>query len=318
MPEAAAIAHAQPTPDPPDTAAPQLRAEPSDIGVWERTLRWLRPARAMASRDLIRFARQPTRIASAILTPLIFWAMLGFGVGSAFQPGATSALDTPVAAESTDAALADETFVEVVAAGPSYAAYLLPGAAMLMVMFTAIFATIGVIEDRREGFLQSVQVSPAPPGAIVAGKVAAASLLAVGQAAVLLTIGWLATGTLLGWPQAVLTLGTLTVAAVAFAGLGLAAAWVMKSTASYHAGMMIVLMPAWAVSGAVFPLATAPTPMQAIMLANPATYLTSINAFAVLGPEAGDLLITPWIAGPAAVAVAATSLWLARTAVARR
>ncbi|MEM6332411.1 MAG: ABC transporter permease [Planctomycetota bacterium] len=304
MTQAPAIAQPEPTPAA-DPSAEQP-SKPADL------IRWLRPARAMAARDLLRFARQPTRIASAILTPLLFWLMLGYGFGTAFQPGA--AVDAPPAevTEATAEAAAQAP------ASPTYAAYLLPGSALLMVMFTAIFATIGVIEDRREGFLQAVQVSPAPPGAIVAGKVAAAALLAVAQAAVLLAVGWLFTGTLSGWPQAVLALAALTVAAVAFAGVGLAAAWVMKSTASYHAGMMIVLMPAWAVSGAVFPLATAPPAMQAVMYANPATYLQSITAFAVLGPSSAELLMPLWLAAPAALLVAAAALRLARSAVAAR
>ncbi|MEM0914004.1 MAG: ABC transporter permease [Planctomycetota bacterium] len=278
--------------DPPAevTAATQTKPAPA---AWRS--RWVRPAWGVAERDLIRFLRQPTRIVSAILTPLLFWAMLGFGVGSSFQPGGAG----------------EE-------GGVGYATFLLPGASLLLVMFTAVFATIGVIEDRREGFLQSIEVSPAARGAVVAGKLAAATLLAVAQAAVLLAIGWAATGTLAWWGQALGAAVTLTLASVAFGGVGLAAAWVMRSTASYHAGMMVVLMPAWAISGAVFPFSTAPPAMQALMLCNPVTYLNSLHAAAVLGPEAAGLGVTLWVAGPVAVLVTAGSVALAWRAVSRR
>ena len=42
--------------------------------------------------------------------------------------------------------------------------------AMLTLLFTAIFATISIIEDRREGFLQSVLVAPIASWAMVLGK----------------------------------------------------------------------------------------------------------------------------------------------------
>ena len=47
----------------------------------------------------------------------------------------------------------------------SYREYFFPGSLILILLFTAIFATISVIEDRREGFLQSVLVAPFASGA---------------------------------------------------------------------------------------------------------------------------------------------------------
>ena len=41
---------------------------------------------------------------------------------------------------------------------------------MLILLFTAIFTTISIIEDRREGFLQSVLVAPIPRWSMVLGK----------------------------------------------------------------------------------------------------------------------------------------------------
>ena len=44
------------------------------------------------------------------------------------------------------------------------------GALVLTVMFSAIFSTISIIEDRREGFLLSMLVSPAPRTSMVLGQ----------------------------------------------------------------------------------------------------------------------------------------------------
>jgi hypothetical protein len=45
-------------------------------------------------------------------------------------------------------------------ASSSYLQYFFPGTVLMILLFTAIFSTISIIEDRREGFLQSVLVAP--------------------------------------------------------------------------------------------------------------------------------------------------------------
>ena len=52
----------------------------------------------------------------------------------------------------------------------SFLEYYFPGTLILILLFTAIFATISIIEDRREGFLQSVLVAPIPRWSMVLGE----------------------------------------------------------------------------------------------------------------------------------------------------
>ena len=61
-------------------------------------------------RDVIRFLRQPSRIIGALLTPVIFWFVIGSGLGSSFEGG--------------------------------FLPYYFPGSLALIVLFTAIFSTI--------------------------------------------------------------------------------------------------------------------------------------------------------------------------------
>ena len=51
--------------------------------------------------------------------------------------------------------------------GPSYIEYFYPGIVILVLLFTSIFATISIVNDRREGFLQGVLVAPVPRWQIV-------------------------------------------------------------------------------------------------------------------------------------------------------
>ena len=51
----------------------------------------------------------------------------------------------------------------------------------MILLFTPIFSTISVIEDRREGFLQAVLVAPPRRWSIAMGKILGGTLLAVSQ-----------------------------------------------------------------------------------------------------------------------------------------
>lgn len=201
----------------------------------------------------MRFFRQRNRVVAAVVTPLVFWLMLGLGLDRALVVGGGGVGE---AGEQE---------------GVGYLAYFFPGVVVLMVLFTAIFTTISVIEDRREGFLQGVLVSPASRGSIVAGKALGGTVITLLQALVMVALGVV----LFGFPGFGALFGSLLVLgliAVGLTGIGLAFAWPMDSTAGYHAVMNLLLMPMWLLSGAVFQAETATGPVKWLMLCNPLTY----------------------------------------------
>ncbi len=254
-------------------------------------------------REMVRFFRQRNRVMSALLTPIIFWLMLGAGLNNTFIAGGA-----PGQAEAAAAAT-----------HPGYMAYFFPGVLVMIILFTAIFSTITVIEDRREGFLQGVLVSPAPRLAIVLGKVLGGASIATIQAGVFLLLwplvdGWHGAATAATMAAAVLIMFIL---ALGLTGLGLCIAWPMDSTAGFHAIMMIFLMPMWVLCGAVFPVATAPTAMQVVMYANPLTYGYTLLAAVLGGAQSASLQAPLWLAVPITLASVAGVLWLA-AALARR
>jgi ABC-2 type transport system permease protein len=237
-------------------------------------------------RDVVRFLRQPSRIVGALATPLVFWALLGSGLNRAFVPGGGAAT--------------------------GYLAFFFPGTIALVLLFTAIFSTISVIEDRQQGFLQGVLVAPVPRLAIVAGKLLGGTTLAVGQAMLCLLVAPLA-GIHLGLATLPLLALVLVLMGLALTGLGFLLAWSLESTQGFHAIMNLLLVPMWLLSGAVFPVATAARWLQPIMLANPLTYGVGALQALMLGPGAGPGVA--WstslaiLAGFAAVTMVA-SAWL--------
>ena len=194
-------------------------------------------------RDVVRFLRQPSRIIGALLTPVIFWFVIGSGLGSSFQ-----------------AATGETGFLP----------YYFPGSLALIVLFTAIFSTISIIEDRQEGFLQGVLASPAPRAAIVLGKALGSTTLALINSLVFLLLlpfsGLTPSAAgIAGAIACVLLLG------LALSGLGIMIAWPMRSTQGFHAIMNVVLAPMWLLSGAMFPATGASAWVQMLMRLNPLT-----------------------------------------------
>jgi len=193
-------------------------------------------AAALSWREIIRFFRQRNRIVGSIGTPLVFWLLFGAGLSGSFRIGAGG---TPTRS---------------ISEGPSesFLTYFFPGSLLLIVLFTAIFSSISIIEDRREGFLQGVLVAPIPRWSMVLGKVLGGTLIALAQGLIFLALGLtLPIGlTPLGAVQLVVL---LFVASLAITSLGTFFAWKTDSTQGFHAIMNLVLMPLWLLSGGFFP-----------------------------------------------------------------
>ena len=216
----------------------------------------------LAKREWVRFFRQRNRVTAAVAQPVLFWVLFGTGLSGAFQ--SAGELD--------------------------FLQFFLPGTLALIVLFTAIFSTISVIEDRREGFMQAVLVAPVGRWPVLVGKVLGGAAIAWVQAlfflALVLVVGTAAPG----WSLIPL-LGLLAVLAVAMCALGMIVAWPMESTQGFHAIMMLGLMPMWLLSGTFFPIPALDAEasvgqwiLGAIMRANPLSY-SMVEMRRLLFPE---------------------------------
>jgi ABC-2 type transport system permease protein len=182
---------------------------------------------ALAWREIIRFFRQRNRIVGSIGTPLVFWLLFGAGLSSSFR-------------------------LEAGERRQSFLTYFFPGSLLLIVLFTAIFSSISIIEDRREGFLQGVLVAPIPRWAMILGKVLGGTFVALVQGLIFLLLG-LTLPISLSIVSAAQLIVLLFVASLAITSLGTFFAWKTDSTQGFHAIMNLVLMPLWLLSGGFFP-----------------------------------------------------------------
>jgi ABC-2 type transport system permease protein len=213
-------------------------------------------------REIVRFFRQRSRVSGALAQPIVFWLLLGGGLSASFQPPGAPP-------------------------GSGYLAYLYPGILALVLLFTAIFATISTVEDRRAGFLQGVLVAPVSRTVIVVGQALGGTTLAVVQGLLFLLLAPLA-GLTLTPGRLLAAVGVMLIVGFALTNLGLVIAWRMRSTQGFHAIMNLLLIPIWLLSGAFFPATGVPAPLAWVMRLDPLTYgLAALRA--CLDPTASGL-----------------------------
>ena len=201
---------------------------------------------SLCRRELVRFYRQKSRMIGVIGSPLVFWFLIGSGLGSSFRhPNAPPDMN--------------------------YLEYFFPGTMVLIILFTAIFSTITIIEDRREGFLQSVIVAPVSRTSIALGKILGGTILSLLQAIILLLLTPFI-GISIDLFAFIIIFIVLFIISFGLTGLGFLIAWRMDSTAGFHAIMNLFLIPLWLLSGALFPASGAAGWLRAVMMANPLTY----------------------------------------------
>jgi len=168
-----------------------------------------------------------------------------------------------------------------------------PGTLAMILLFTAIFATVSIIEDRREGFLQSVLVAPIPRWSMVLGKVLGGTLLALLQAVVFLVLGALTLDIGAGPLGYLALIALMFVVGLALTSLGFVLAWRMDSVQGFHAIMMLFLLPMWLLSGAFFPSESGV--LGWVVRINPLTYgVSGMRQLLQLDEVASDPASLPW------------------------
>lgn len=205
----------------------------------------LLPSYSLWLREIVRFYRQKARVVGVIASPLLFWILLGSGFAHSFRSGNDGS--------------------------GGYLGFFFPGSIAMIVLFTAIFSMMSLIQDRNEGFLLSVLAAPVSRSAIVLGKVLGGATLAAIQGIIFLVFG-----PFVGVHMTAEAVGLAVVitALISFelTALGFAIAWPMDSPQAFHAVVNIILLPLWMLSGSLFPVSGASGWLRLIMLANPLTY----------------------------------------------
>ncbi len=141
----------------------------------------------------------------------------------------------------------------------------------MIVLFTAIFTMMSLIQDRNEGFLLSVLAAPVCRSAIVLGKVLGGATLAAIQG-LSSSSSHRSPASIPAFEGVLLAATVILLISFELTALGFAIAWPMDSPQAFHAIVNLILLPLWMLSGALFPAERSLRMAARLMLANPLTY----------------------------------------------
>jgi ABC-2 type transport system permease protein len=199
-------------------------------------------------RDIIRYWRDRVRLVSSLGQPLLFLIVFGSGLTASLGGGLKDQLGDV-----------------------SYVRFLFPGIIAMAVLFTAVFSGMSIVWDREFGFLREVLVAPISRVAVVLGKAAGGSTVAMFQGTILLVLAPILGVTLS--PLVVLKLLLLMfLTAYALTSVGILIAARLQSMEAFQMIMNFLIMPMFFLSGAFFPLRGLPAWMSVITRLDPVAY----------------------------------------------
>jgi len=199
---------------------------------------------ALWKRELIRFFRSKSRLVGSLAMPFFFLAILGSGLNNAF------ALPT---------------------GSGNYLQFIAPGIIGMVLMFGSVFSGVIVLMDRQFGFLKETLVAPVSRLSIVIGKALGGATTAVIQGIIILIVA-----VLLGAEVQILNFFLLfffmLLISVMFVSLGIAIASMLEDMHGFQLIMNFLIMPLFFLSGALFPLSSAPDFLRNASYFDPLTY----------------------------------------------
>jgi len=195
-------------------------------------------------RQLKRYVRSRTRIAASLAQPLLFLLALGFGFGPIFQK----------------------------AGHGNYIQFISPGVMGMTVLFNSMFSGIDLIWDRQFGFLKETLVAPVSRLSIMIGRTLGAATTALIQGLIVMAACTLAGFRVQNLSLLPVALLFMALIATTFSALGTGIASLLTDFQGFQLVMNLLVMPAFFLSGALFPLSDAPAPIRLIASIDPLSF----------------------------------------------
>ncbi|HKJ87392.1 MAG TPA: ABC transporter permease [Gammaproteobacteria bacterium] len=252
-----------------------------------------RAFRAILRREVVRMMRQRGRLASAVIRPLIWLAVIGSG----FQ-----------------ALLAEQ-------GADHYQDFMVPGLLGMTLLFGAMLAALSLVYDKESGVMRMLLIAPFARAWIVVARSTSAAVVAILQALLLLAV-FLVLG-FVHLPVAVLPLIVgLILTALTCASIGMLFAVASKTLDNFAVVMNFVIFPLFFLSGALYPINRLPDVLYLVARINPFSYGVDLLKHGLVptmappyGPDFSWLLDTGVTAGFVVAATTFASLRFASGSV---
>lgn len=224
----------------------------------------LRAMRAVVGREINKFLRQPSRLASALVRPLLWFVVFSAGFHNVFGVSILPPY---------------ETYVE-------YQVYMVPGLLSMVALFNGMQSSLSMVYDREMGVMRLLLTAPLPRGWLLSFKLMGGTSLSLLQMAVFLLIS-LAFGVAFSWENLPLMMLAMVCGATLLAALGLMLSVYIKQLENFAGTMNFVIFPMFFISPALYPLwkLDESGAWWLLILAqwNPFTHVVEVIRFAMYG-----------------------------------
>ncbi len=173
-----------------------------------------------------------------------------------------------------------------------YMDFLLPGIIGMNLLFSATFGGIGILEDKKFGFLKEILVAPVSRVSIVIGITLASTTISALQGIVIIAAAPLI-GVDLNFFHIPLVLLFIFMVGMAFTSFGVAIATQLEDIRALQSIESFLMFPLLFLSGAFFPITELPSGIQTLAYINPLFYGVDGMRGALLG--AGTSTLPMWI-----------------------
>lgn len=248
----------------------EITASPAPSALQHR----LRAARAVVGREIHKFLRQPARLGSALVRPLLWFVVFAAGFHNVFGVS----IIPPY-----------ETYVD-------YKEYMLPGLVGMIALFNGMQSSLSLVYDREMGLMRLLLTAPLPRAWLLGFKLLAATSLSLLQMLVFLAMAWLL-GVDVVAVNALLTVPAMALAAMLLAAMGLVLSVHVRQLENFAGAMNFVIFPMFFISSALYPLwkfeEAGAWWLYRLAQLNPFTQAVETVRFALHG----QLYLTGWVSG---------------------
>jgi ABC-2 type transport system permease protein len=186
---------------------------------------------AITGREVHKFLRQPGRLASSLVRPLLW--MVVFAAGFRQMP--------------------DLGIVMPFNPDLDYRLYMVPGLALMVCLFNGMQSSLAMVYDREMGVMRLLLTAPLPRGYLLACKLAGGAFLSVLQALayMIIVVVW---GIGLSPWQVLNALPALVLGALMLSAFGLMLSVYIKQLENFAGTMNFVIFPMFFLSSALYPI----------------------------------------------------------------
>jgi ABC-2 type transport system permease protein len=230
-------------------------------------------------RQMKRYFRSRSRVLGAIGQPILFLLALGYGIGSVYKKAGQG----------------------------NYIEFLVPGIIIQTLLFSGVFWGIQILFDKRFGFLKEMLVAPVSRLRILLGNALGGSTISLLQGLMVFIIAYALGFRPYDWLLLPLALLIMIVLSVTLTSFGAGIASMVEDFQGFQGINNFLIFPLFFLSGALYPLTSAPDWLRILGYINPLSYSVDALRWALINQHHFSLAVDLGVI----VLTLGVSLWFA-------